>query len=437
MDTLVETPWGEDSEDEEVVEPSPDVEEIDEISKDDPLEEKEIHDVLALPIRARPLFLNNEEDVVEFTLSESKDGLESASIIVGEGLFRVVETKMHQDGVPRIDLKMALDSEVTGFQHIVEKPTAIEMGVSGGLLLIGLILCIFPFSFTMVLGIATILFGIKFAPNYLERHRLVFSSCGNTHVYEINPIYVFKPTFRASMALIGPALAEYMKTGEIDSSTIDELHLGLRAPSPAHEPLQIAAPPQLNEQMPVGPPALVEIPVASSSPIMETTTPNIQTQTPAEVAPTGGETVIIPAPPQAIPQPNPLPPPQAIPQPNPLPTPQAIPQPNPLPTPQAIPQPNPLPTPQAIPQPTPLPPPPQIVPQPNPLPLPSAAIPQPTPLPLPPAMLPSQPSMQGFDTASLPLDAPLPEAPRIPVAAAPQEQTISQEEQDALMDELL
>jgi hypothetical protein len=412
MDTLVETPWGEDSEDEEVVEPSPDVEEIDEISKDDPLEEKEIHDVLALPIRARPLFLNNEEDVVEFTLSESKDGLESASIIVGEGLFRVVETKMHQDGVPRIDLKMALDSEVTGFQHIVEKPTAIEMGVSGGLLLIGLILCIFPFSFTMVLGIATILFGIKFAPNYLERHRLVFSSCGNTHVYEINPIYVFKPTFRASMALIGPALAEYMKTGEIDSSTIDELHLGLRAPSPAHEPLQIAAPPQLNEQMPVGPPALVEIPVASSSPIMETTTPNIQTQTPAEVAPTEGETVVIPAPPQAIPQPNPLPPPQAIPQPN------------PLPTPQAIPQPNPLPTPQAIPQPTPLPPPPQIV-------------PQPTPLPLPPAMLPSQPSMQGFDTASLPLDAPLPEAPRIPVAAAPQEQTISQEEQDALMDELL
>ena len=400
MDTLVETPWGEDSEDEEVVEPSPDVEEIDEISKDDPLEEKEIHDVLALPIRARPLFLNNEEDVVEFTLSESKDGLESASIIVGEGLFRVVETKMHQDGVPRIDLKMALDSEVTGFQHIVEKPTAIEMGVSGGLLLIGLILCIFPFSFTMVLGIATILFGIKFAPNYLERHRLVFSSCGNTHVYEINPIYVFKPTFRASMALIGPALAEYMKTGEIDSSTIDELHLGLRAPSPAHEPLQIAAPPQLNEQMPVGPPALVEIPVASSSPIMETTTPNIQTQTPAEVAPTGGETVIIPAPPQAIPQPNPLPPPQAIPKP------------------------NPLPTPQAIPQPTPLPPPPQIVPQPNPLPLPSAAIPQPTPLPLPPAMIPSQPSMQGFDTASLPLDAPLPEAPRIPVAAAPQEQTI-------------
>ena len=425
MDTLVETPWGEDSEDEEVVESAPAAEESDVISKEDPLEEKEIHDVLALPIRALPLFLNNGEDVVEFTLSESKDGLESASIIVGEGLFRVVETKMHQDGVPRIDLKMALDSEVTGFQHIVEKPTVIEMGVSGGLLLIGLILCIFPFSFTMVLGIATILFGIKFAPNYLEQHRLVFSSCGSTHTYDINPISVFKPTFRASMALIGPTLAEYMKTGEIDSSSINELHSSLRSPIPAHEPLQIAAPPQLNEQVPLGPPGLVEIPVASSSPIMEMTTPNSQTQTPAEVTSTEEKTVIIPAPPQAIPQPNPLP------------TPQAIPQPNPLPTPQAIPQPNPLPTPQAIPQPTTLPPPPQIVPQPNRLPLPPAVTPQPTPLPLPPAVLPSQPSVQGFDTASLPLDAPLPEAPRIPVAAAPQEQTISQEEQDALMDELL
>ena len=55
---------------------------------------------------------------------------------------------------------------------------------------------------------------------------------------------------------------------------------------------------------------------------------------------------------------------------------------------------------------------------------------------MPPAILPAQPSMQGFDSASLPLDAPLPEAPRIPVAAAPQEQVVSQEITDALMDEL-
>ena len=389
MDTLVETPWGEDSDEEDVVDTTASDEEIIESSEQDSIEEKEIHDVLALPIRAKPLFLNNDEEVVEFTLTESKDGLESTSIIVGEGLFRIVETKMHQDGVPRIDLKVALDSELTGFQHIVEKPTKVEMGVSGGLFFIGLVLCLFPFQITMVLGISAILFGIKYAPTYLENHRLVFSSCGSTHVFDIDLIGVFKPTFRASMALIGPTLAGYMKTGEIDSTSIDELHASLRSPIPAPQPMQIAAPPQMNEQIPVGPPAIVEIPVTPAVPMMETASSDMQAPEQEDVVvPQPTIPVVIPAPPQATPQPTPLPPP------------------------------------------------PQIMPQPNPLPPPPPVIPQQTPLPMPPAILPTQPSMQGFDSASLPLDAPLPEAPRIPVAAAPQEQVVSQEITDALMDEL-
>ena len=389
MDTLVETPWGEDSDEEDVVDTTASDEEIIESSEQDSIEEKEIHDVLALPIRAKPLFLNNDEEVVEFTLTESKDGLESTSIIVGEGLFRIVETKMHQDGVPRIDLKVALDSELTGFQHIVEKPTKVEMGVSGGLFFVGLVLCLFPFQITMVLGISAILFGIKYAPTYLENHRLVFSSCGSTHVFDIDLIGVFKPTFRASMALIGPTLAGYMKTGEIDSTSIDELHASLRSPIPAPQLMQIAAPPQMNEQIPVGPPAIVEIPVTPAVPMMETASSEMQaTEQEDGIMPQPTLPVVIPAPPQATPQPTPLPPP------------------------------------------------PQIMPQPNPLPPPPPVIPQPTPLPMPPAILPAQPSMQGFDSASLPLDAPLPEAPRIPVAAAPQEQVVSQEITDALMDEL-
>lgn len=391
MDTIVETPWGKDSDEEDVVDTTASDEEIIESSEQDTIEEKEIHDVLALPIRAKPLFLNNDEKVVEFTLTESKDGRESTSIIVGEGLFRIVETKMHQDGVPRIDLKVALDSELTGFQHIVEKPTKVEMGVSGGLFFVGLILCLFPFQMTMILGISAILFGIKYAPTYLENHRLVFSSCGSTHVFDIDLIGVFKPTFRASMALIGPTLAGYMKTGEIDSTSIDELHASLRSPIPAPQPMQIAAPPQLNEQIPIGPPALVEIPVTSAAPMMETASSDMQASgQEVDTIPQPTQPVVIPAPPQATPQPTPLPPP-----------------------------------PQVIPQPNPLPPPPPVIPQPTPL-----------PMPMPPVILPAQPSMQGFDSASLPLDAPLPEAPRIPVAAAPQEQVVSQEITDALMDEL-
>lgn len=401
MDTIVDTPWGEDSDEDNAADAPMNDEEIIEISEQEPVEEKEIHDVLALPIRARPLFLNNDEDVVEFTLTESKDGLESTSIVLGEGLFRIVETKMHQDGVPRIDLKVALDSELTGFQHIVEKPTMVESVVSGSLFFVGLILCLFPFQITMILGISAILFGIKFAPAYLERHRLVFSSCGSTHTYDIDLIGVFKPTFRASMALIGPTLAEYMKTGDIDSTSIDELHASLRSPIPTHQPMQLEAPAQMNDQIPVGPPNIVEIPVAPAVPMMEIASSNMQV--PGEqddVAVTSEQPMVIPAPPQTIA----APPPQAIPQ--------------------------------AIPQPNPLPPPPPVIPQPNPLPLPPPVIPQPTPLPMPPALLPAQPPMQGFDSASLPLDAPLPEAPRIPVAAAPQEQTMSQEVTNALMDEL-
>ena len=153
----------------------------------------------------------------------------------------------------------------------------------------------------------------------------------------------------------------------------------------------------MNDQLPVGPPNIVEIPVDPAVPMMEIASSNIQV--PGEqddVAVTSEQPMVIPAPPQAIA----APPSQAIPQPNPLP------------------------------------PPPPVIPQPNPLPLPPPVIPQPTPLPMPPALLPAQPPMQGFDSASLPLDAPLPEAPRIPVAAAPQEQTMSQEVTNALMDEL-
>ena len=121
-----------------------------EIEEQDVLEEEineeieeiqhEMMDVLALPIRAKPLFHNNREDVDEFPLSESKDGLKSTSIVVGDGLFRVVETTLHQDGVPRIDVQLVMDAELTSFQHVIEKPTPIQFGLSAGFALTGLLL---------------------------------------------------------------------------------------------------------------------------------------------------------------------------------------------------------------------------------------------------------------------------------------------------------
>ena len=69
---------------------------IDEQDDDEQVDSVERMDVLALPIRAKPLFHNNREEVEDFPLSESKDGLKSTSILVGDGLFRVVKTTLHQ-----------------------------------------------------------------------------------------------------------------------------------------------------------------------------------------------------------------------------------------------------------------------------------------------------------------------------------------------------
>jgi len=112
--------------------PSSDVEEDDNetLVEEAEIEPRELMDVHALPIRAKPLFHNNEEDVEEFPLCEAKDGLSSTSIVVGDGVFRVVTTTLHNDGVPRVDVKLVMDAELTSFQHVIEKPTPVELWIS-------------------------------------------------------------------------------------------------------------------------------------------------------------------------------------------------------------------------------------------------------------------------------------------------------------------
>ena len=139
-------------------EPSSDLDEEASMDERDGDEEQvdsfERMDALALPIRAKPLFHNNREDVEEFPLSESKDGLESTSILVGDGLFRVVKTTLHQDGVPRIDVQLVMDAEVTSFQHIIEKPSPIEMGVPAGFAVFGLVLMMIQSLSAMFVGLS-------------------------------------------------------------------------------------------------------------------------------------------------------------------------------------------------------------------------------------------------------------------------------------------
>ncbi|CAI8408187.1 MAG: Uncharacterised protein [Candidatus Poseidoniaceae archaeon] len=342
----------------------------------------ELMDVLALPIRAKPLFHNNHEDVDEFPLSESKDGLRSTSIVVGDGLLRVVETTLHQDGVPRIDVQLVMDAELTSFQHVIDKPASIKIGLSAGFTLVGLLLMMVQGLTPIVLGLGLFLVGLKFLPTHLEKHRLMFSSCGNSHEIELGTWNIFTPGFRASMALIGPAMADYMRIGQLDVSEINEVHRQLRTPI---VPVMEQAVTQLSE-----PTAPVEI-----------VPPQIPEMVPVIVAPET-EPTVNEAPAQEMPAP--VGPPVSTPAPS-------EPMPAPLPPPLAPPvgPPNPAPPPM---------------------------MPQPLPTPMPPPIAPLPAGPPGMNQP-IPLDMPMPEAPRIAVQATPSDEpTISQEEQNALLNEL-
>ena len=378
--------------------PSSDVEEDDNeaLVEEAEIEPRELMDVHALPIRAKPLFHNNEEDVEEFPLCEAKDGLSSTSIVVGDGVFRVVTTTLHNDGVPRVDVKLVMDAELTSFQHVIEKPTPVELGISAGFGIAGLILMMIQGLTPIILGLSMFLIGLKFLPTKLETHRLMFSSCGNSHEIELTTMGSFIPGFKASMALVGPAMADYIKMGQLDASDINELHAQLHAPAPPQPQIQPAQ--QLPPSTGTGMVENIQQPVEIMNVAEDATTTHEQEpvveQSTVEKAPqpSGPPTMSNVAPEPVV---TPLPPAPAPP----------------------------------IGPPTIIPPPPAISP-----PAPIVAPPAPSPLPPPLAPMPAPPT--GLNQP-IPLDMPMPEAPRIAVQATPNEKpAISQEEQDALLNEL-
>lgn len=378
--------------------PTSDVEEdeIEEVVEEIESKPRELMDVHALPIRAKPLFHNNEEDVEEFPLSESKDGLSSTSIVVGDGVFRVVKTTLHKDGIPRVDVQLVMDAELTSFQHVIEKPAQVELGISAGFGVAGIILMMIQGLTPIILGLSMFLIGLKFLPTKLETHRLMFSSCGNSHEIELTTMGSFVPGFRASMALVGPAMADYIKMGQLDVSAVNELHSQLHTPAPPQPQIQ----------------PLKQLPLNTETEMVESVQQPVEITSTAEDAnPTTVQEPVVEQPTV-----------QNAPQPSGPPTMNNV-----APEPVVSPLP-PAPTPPLGP-PTIIPPPPVIAPL-----TPAVTPPAPTPLPPPLAPMPAPPT--GLNQP-IPLDMPMPEAPRIAVQATPNEKpAISQEEQDALLNEL-
>ncbi len=357
-----------------------------------------------LPIRAAPLLHQfHNETVTEYPLQQTVDGRKATSLVVDEDLIRIIESRLDDDGQRRLKVSLSMKREITGFKHqhneLMHKHQFLWLG-SGLLGTLFLLSSLAVFNF---IGFLLVAAGAwNWSVMHLETHHLEFTNSGGTLSHTLRGYGTNRPFFRASMALLGSEMAGLLRNGTLETETLEQLHAALAAPPPQPTP-----PPQIEQ-----PPAPLLIPATTEEAPVE----------PAQ----------IPAPPQSIPpDPEPMPGPptakvQTLPEPlSPLPpaapTVPAPPLPPPAPAPAA-------PAVPAVPA-TPLPPPP--------VPVPAAPLPPIAPLPPlnGPGSMPLPPPL-GIPDGPIPLDAPLPNAPEIAVKGSPVEETLTEEEQSDLLNEL-
>ncbi|MBL6890957.1 MAG: hypothetical protein ISR22_02785 [Candidatus Poseidoniaceae archaeon] len=347
----------------------------------------------SLPIRSAPIMAQTGDIVQEFPLNESPDGLSSTSIVVNENLIRIVEANYGEDGQRRLNVKTVMKQELTGFSHTHNELMHKHQWLWIVAFFVGL-----GFSFITQLSLfGQLLLGIGLIGwiyMHLEVHNLEFSTHGSKHKVTFTGYGSNRAMFRASMALIGPTMAKYIETGELDTKSIDDLHESLAKPPEVIPPMPQMAPIQ---PVVMAPTMTTEAPMAMENipapPEVNQLPPPAPPEPVQQSGPPASNTMAPPAPPQ----PNQLPPPPAPAETNQLPPPPLSPMNNALP-------------------PATLPPP---------LPPPGTALPPPISLGLAP-----------IDAGEVPLDAPLPDAPQISVKASPVEESLSPDEQNELLEEL-
>ena len=404
-------------EEEEEVQESIETKEVDEVAEAEEYEPEEAMENVpwSLPIRSAPIMAQTGDIVQEFPLNESPDGLSSTSIVVNENLIRIVEANYGEDGQRRLNVKTVMKQELTGFSHTHNELMHKHQWLWIVAFFVGL-----GFSFITQLSLfGQLLLGIGLIGwiyMHLEVHNLEFSTHGSKHKVTFTGYGSNRAMFRASMALIGPTMAKYIETGELDTKSIDDLHESLAKPPevippmPQMAPIQpvvmaptmtteapmvmenIPAPPEVNQLPPPAPPETNQLP-PPAPPEANQLPPPAPPEPVQQSGPPASNTMAPPAPPQ----PNQLPPPPAPAETNQLPPPPLSPMNNALP-------------------PATLPPP---------LPPPGTALPPPIGLGLAP-----------IDAGEVPLDAPLPDAPQISVKASPVEESLSPDEQNELLEEL-
>ncbi|MDA8689942.1 hypothetical protein N9M86_02515 [Euryarchaeota archaeon] len=341
-----------------------------------------------LPVRAAPLLEQfHNESVTEYPLLQTSDGMKSTSLVLDEDLLRIIETRLDADGQRRMNVSLSMKRELTGFKHhhneLMHKHQYLWLGSAflGAVLLLSNILV-----FTL-LGLVFVSAGLwNWTKMHLETHRLEFANSGGVLTHTLRGYGTDRPFFRASMAYLGSEMAGLLRTGILETSAVEELHASLATPPPP-PPAPVALP----APHPAAPLAIPE--PAAQQQLGQPLAPSPLVATVPEPLPVPATPQIIPGPPIAPPLPSaPIPPPQNIP-------------------------------------------PPPIAGPPVAAPLPTAPLPPPAPLPQIVGGMPMPPPL-GIPGAPIPLDAPMPNAPEVAVTASPVEDTLSEEEQNSLLNEL-
>ncbi|MAJ00879.1 MAG: hypothetical protein CMA10_00520 [Euryarchaeota archaeon] len=273
----------------------------------------------SFPVRAAPILALQGETVTEFPLSQHVSGHQSTSLIVDENLMRIVESRYDEDGIRRLNVRMALVKEhISGYSHthldIFQRLMPIWYLSAG----FGALAWILMFTAIPVIGggmfILAGLTGILLAK--LDLHRISFSDHGGRHDFYLSgwrqePYLIYNST-----ALLGPAFVGFLRNGELETKHIDVIVQSMAKPNPPaapapQQPKQLPAPPEAaTAPMPLPPqPMIASGPPTSKPQANPIPQPPAPTQIPPPpVAPA-------PAPPQILPlsslPPPPMPPPVA------------------------------------------------------------------------------------------------------------------------------
>ena len=219
------------------------------------------------PVRAAPILALQGEEVVEFPLSQHRNGTESTSLVMDDRLMRIVEARYDSDGVRRLNVRMALVKEhISGYSHthldLFQKLQPVWWGAIG----FGLLMATgFAQSLLALGGGAFVLTGVAgLLMAQLDLHRISFSDHGGRHDFYLSGWRQEPYLIHNSTALLGPAFVDFLRTSELETKHIDAVIDAMAAP-PQPAPALPSPPPSppTTPQLPPPPASVIVVPASA------------------------------------------------------------------------------------------------------------------------------------------------------------------------------